>query len=228
LPDEVEYYVVEFVYVEGIFQGTNTSMPASDEPSNWARFEDYVVSRGNISVANTGPGTSGFIGGNIIADFLDIEFQPVIFEGFNEAFPSVIRGEADCMIGSYTSGIDWVAEGQMQYVVTTAYEQPKDIVGVGDYTMDTADDVPYDNFTLIGALTDATFSFVLPPDTPEAISTLWEDALLRSMNDEAFVSQMGGVDRPVNPLNGEETRELVLSKFNIMLENEELLKSMEV
>lgn len=218
-PDDIVWGIDDWEYVAQISYNIKTLVGPSDGPSNWDEVVDHVESEGSWRAASDGVGAPGHIGGIILSNELDVQMDPVHYEGVSEAMTGIARGEADWGIINWSSALPWVEDGDVGFAVKFGEEQ---VSPDADVPLAPEEGVP--NWETVAGLTNVTRVFALTPGTDQEIVDIWEDVLLEAMNDEEFIEWAEEEERPLTPGDAEEATSNMALAGEVYEENADLLR----
>ena len=174
-------------------------------------FDDLVNSDDTVRFVAQGPGANDFIAPNIIGDAYGFPFEIVTgFAGSGEARASVIAGDADAHVLPIDSQLGAIEAGDVRPIVTVD-EEPDPLLPDVPTIYDTeppSDDAKdiVDNLVALGQTGRA---IVASPEMGDDRVEALRDAFQCAIEDDELVSSLEEQERPLNPLGGQETADLV-------------------
>jgi tripartite-type tricarboxylate transporter receptor subunit TctC len=221
---DVAYRTEDFVFFGQVAYNVKTIVSARDGGAEtWDEMVSQAQEDGVMRVSTGGNGSPAHIAMAVIIDGLDgVEAEFVHYGGVAESMTAIARDEADYTVANYSSAIPFVGDGgEVKYVFALNDEQP-----TSDSDLPLAPDVGVPNWQTSADLVNTIRAFVLPPETPDAIQSTWESALLDSLEDEEFLAWAEENGRPITAADGATVRERTLNALQSMRDQEELLDGM--
>jgi tripartite-type tricarboxylate transporter receptor subunit TctC len=179
--------------------------------SDLQTFQDVVDSGDKLKFVATGPGSSDYINGNVVAKAFELDYDVATgFAGAGEATTSVIAGQADLHVMPYDSVVKNFTSGDARPLVVLSEELPQympEAPLIGDF--EPSSDEGQQLLDDLAALTSAGRSVTAPPGMDEARLDALREAFTCAMEDEKLLAELDGQKRPVNFVEGAEYAGLV-------------------
>lgn len=156
---------------------------------------------GKITVASAGVGSSGFVGAELFANFFDVEYRHVPYEGGNPAVIATVSGESEVTMQLSTEVADMLRAGKLRAIATMGGE-PLEIFGYG--TIPPIQE-KYPDFPVTGF----HFGIMIPKDVPSEVITTVQQIFAQVAQSETvkkFAEEKGAV---AVALYGEEADQVV-------------------
>lgn len=153
----------------------------------------------SITYGATGPGSTSFIATNIVNETLGIPFDIITgYKGSSDYLLGLIRGDFDAAMINFSTASSYIESGDIKALAVFGTDS-------SDPDVADADD--------LGAPELANIRVVrmmgAPPDLPEDVKTMLEDALLAAMDDVDFRSWLESTGNEAHPANAAETKAAV-------------------
>lgn len=182
---------------------------SNDSP--FQSFDDILNAAEPVRFVAQGPGSGDYINTNLLAAAYEIPSDVITgFSGAPEARTSVIAGDADAFVSPVDSSFGAIEAGDVRPVVTVGKERDPllpDVPTVSDTPPESEEgQEALDNLI---AFLETGRSVVAPPGMDEERLAALREGMACALADEALLKEFEAQDRPLNPLGGEETAELV-------------------
>ena len=173
-------------------------------------FQDVIDSGDKLKFVATGPGSSDYINGNVLAQSFELDYDVATgFAGSGEATTSVIAGQADLHVMPFDSVLKYFKSGDARPLVVLGKELPKYMVEaplIGDFKPPAEGQQLIDD---LEALTSAGRSVTAPPGMEEAQLDALREGFTCAMEDEELLAELETQERPVDYLSGEDYADVV-------------------
>ena len=140
---------------------------------------------GSVTMGTGGAGTSGHVGGLVIAELAGVTFNHIPYAGGNPAIIATLGGEVEFNTQTLSEMIDHVRSGSLRALATLS-DQVVEVVGVNgeiisipsaaDYIAELAEWLPL----------GGSIGFMVPADTPDYIVSALNDAYNYAVQTDAF------------------------------------------
>ncbi|PLR79535.1 tripartite tricarboxylate transporter substrate binding protein [Bacillus canaveralius] len=148
-------------------------------------------------VSTRGLASNDSIVGAITLTKMGVNWEPLNHEATSEAVLSVIRGDADILFGSYESQQKYIDSGDLKPAIWFGTERnPKfpDVPIPSELGMPEFNEI-FDTYKMIGA----------PPNMPEDVSSILEEAIKKSVEDPEFQEVLKKMKRTSSYLDAKAT-----------------------
>ena len=200
----VAYDLSTVTWLGRVSADNNIALVSESSPYNSIEDLDenkkYVVSTKGLQSQDT-------IAGAVTLSELGIDWEPLNHQGTGEAALSVIRGDADIIWSSYESVYQYVDSGDLKPLIFYGDEHHPDFPDVpipSDLGLSPEINEGFNAQRLIGA----------PPELPEDLRTILEEAVMKAVEDPEFHEQMERMERTVFYLDAPGSEELAESALN--------------
>ncbi|MDW7730488.1 MAG: tripartite tricarboxylate transporter substrate binding protein [Bacillota bacterium] len=214
LVEEQAYVTRDFELLAQMATYNVAIFTGADSPYNTL---DDLKAADNIIV-----GASGSPQRNEVIPFtaLDLEVSYVSgYDGTADVMVALARGDVDLTVSPDTTGLDYVLSGDVRPLIFLGTE-PSEAFENSGIDCPTAAELGYPELgSLVGPRIIAA-----PPGTPEHITSVLEDAILKSMADPDFLAWADEAGRPMHPVSSEGCGEIVQGMFNLFTPYTELLR----
>jgi len=190
--------------------------------SEWAGIEEIQAYAKTQPVKMANGGIAAI---NIVSfDALGLPFESVFHEGSSESILSVVRGDTDISIFTWTSMLDSIKAGDVKPVVLvgtppTTPEEPGFEEAQGVPTLDEV--AGKDG---LGAALEQHRIIVAPPGTPDCVVTILSDALQASLTDADLVAQAKAADLLPVPVDAAGTQQIIQNTIDTLNGYADLIK----
>lgn len=189
-------------------------------------FQDIVDAGEPVRFVAQGPGANDFIAPNVIGAAYDFPFEMITgFAGSTEARTAVIAGDADAHVLPIDSQLSAIESGDVRAIVTID-EEPDPLLPDTPTIYDTeppgeeAREI-VDNLVAMGQTGRA---LIASPQMDESRVDALREGFQCAIDDPALVEELEAQQRPLNPLGGEETAQLVEEVLNAPESFQELVR----
>ena len=169
-----------------------------DSPHN--SIDDLKSLGRNVTYGATGPGSTSYFATNIVNETLGIPFDIITgYKGSSDYLLGLIRGDFDSAMINFSTARSYLESGDIRALaVFGADSNDPQVADAGD----------------LGAPELANIRVVrmmgAPPDLPEDIKTMLEEALLAAVEDAEFKAWLESTGNEAHPANAAETAAAVL------------------
>lgn len=190
--------------------------------SEWDGIEDLQAEGKNRSLKMSNGGIAAI---NVVTlDALDIPWESVFHEGSSESILSIVRGDTDFAIFTYTSMLEGIQAGDTKPVLLigtkpTSDEQPGFAEAQGVPTLDEVSGTEG-----LGAALEQHRIIVAPPNTPDCVVTILSDALQASLADPELVEQAAAAELLPVPVDAAGTQEIINNTITTLNGYSDLIK----
>ena len=179
--------------------------------SSFETFEDVVDAGEAVRFVAQGPGANDYIAPNIVGAAYGFPFEVVTgFAGAPEARGAVIAGDADAHVLPVDSQLSAIEAGEVRPLVTIDEEADPllpDVPTIYEAAAPEGDAKEIiDNLVALGQTGRA---LIASPQMAEEKVEALREAFTCVMEDDELLGELEKQKRPVNPLGGQETAELV-------------------
>lgn len=179
--------------------------------SEFGSFQDVIDASEPVRFVAQGPGSGDFINTNLLQAAYGFPVELITgFAGAPEARTAVVADDADAFLSPVDTNLGAIQSGDVEPLVVVA-EEPDPLIPDVPTVFDTppADD---DGQQILGSLVDLLNTgraVIAPPGTDEEHTAALREGLACALGQEELVEQSEAQDRPLQPLGGEETADLV-------------------
>jgi tripartite-type tricarboxylate transporter receptor subunit TctC len=179
--------------------------------SGFESFEDVVAADEDVRFVAQGPGANDYLAPNIVGAAYGFPFEVVTgFAGAPEARTAVIAGDAEAHILPVDSQLAAIEAGEVRPVVTIDEEPDPllpDVPTIYDAAAPEGDAKEIiDNLVALGQTGRA---LIASPNMAEERVEALREAFTCVMENEDLLAELEEQQRPVDPLGGQETADLV-------------------
>ena len=179
--------------------------------SDFQTWQDIVDAEETVRFVAQGPGANDYLAPTILGEAYGFPHEIVIgFAGSTEARQAVIAGDADAHILPIDSQLPAIEAGGVRPVVTIAEEPDPLLPDTPPISETEAGDAEaqaiVDNLIAMG---ETGRSLIASPQMEEDRVTALREGYQCAVEDPELVEQLEAQQRPLNPLSGEETAQLV-------------------
>ena len=179
--------------------------------SGLASFEDVLSAGEPVRFVAQGPGANDFLAPNILGAAYGFPFEVVTgFAGSAEARTAVIAGDADAHILPIDSQLSAIEAGEVQPLVTIDEEADPllpDVPTIYDAAPPEGD--AKEIIDSLVALGQTGRALIVSPEMPEASVEALREGFQCVVEDEQLLGELEQAKRPIAPLGGQETADLV-------------------
>jgi tripartite-type tricarboxylate transporter receptor subunit TctC len=209
--DEVLFRAAEFEWLSGVLGEptvitTSADGPIKDLPSLIAAG----AANGAIRLTSTGVMNSHSVAGLVFERALGVPVQIIGgFNGTDDAFAAVLRGEADGLLASVGTGTRYARAGEGTIIVSLSKERSlfsPDIPALGEQNV-AADAQPL--VQMQSDIADITRAIVAPPGTDAAAVAVLRWAFEQVLTNEQFLADALSQGRDLEWRSGEEITRMV-------------------
>ena len=201
---EVGYDLSKVTWLGRVGADNNIALVSKD--SKYKSMKDFTPDKKYI-VSTKGLQSQDTLAGVITLSELGLDWEPLNHEGTGEAALSVIRGDADIIWSSYESVKQYIDSGDLVPILYYSNEPHPDFpdvpipsdLGISPEVID-----GFNSQRLIGA----------PPNLPEDVSQILQEAIQKAIEDPEFVDQMEKMERSVSYMDAEGSADMVNSALN--------------
>lgn len=173
---------------------------------------DHAEENGEITFVSTGVLNPHTISALVFEQIFDVPVRVVAgFDSTNDAFASVLRGEAQVMLSSVGTAVEHRNAGEAFLPLTISMERSDladDVPSISDYE-ELLDDNSRGLVEVTDALHVASRSIVAPPNTdPDALAAL-RAALEATLANPDFQAEADENNRPMSWASGEEVASII-------------------
>lgn len=205
---EADFDLNEFTWIGRLLEDPDMVFVAPD--SEFQSMEDLQNAGRELKVGLTSLGAGSGIGAILVGDAYDLDWTPVTHEGGTEARLSVIRGDTDYVVINVQSAQSEIEAGDLRPILAAReVEQFPDVPVVDDDELGTALSV--------------TYEVAAPPDLPPEIRDALAQAFTEAANDPEFLAEMEEAGFPADPVDAQETEEVVANTLQIYEEYKEVI-----
>lgn len=186
----------------------NVVVVGADSPIT--SFQDMVDSSEPIRFVAQGEGANDYIAPNIIAQAYDFPYEIITgFAGSPEARTAVVAGDADAHALPVDSQLAAIESGDVRAIVTID-EEPDPLLPDTPtiYETDPGEDAKAIIDSLV-AMGQTGRALMASPEMDDARLTALREGFQCAVEQDALLTELEEQQRPLNPLSGEETAELV-------------------
>ena len=190
------------------------------EPNVWVAGRSSEV--GNLEHARTtpgfrfgatGPGASAYVYPSLLAAALDLPDTEIVtgFDSANESAVAATRGDIDGLVGGIASRLTPIEDGDHVAILSLTDEphpQLPDTPAIGELELDDDQNEIVDGLLSLIAMGRPVAA---APDVPPAHLEFLRAAFERAIERPELVEEAAAVERPLDPLSGEEMQELAAS-----------------
>lgn len=190
--------------------------------SEWESIEDVQATAAEraLKMAN-----GGIAAVNVVTlDALDIPWESVFHEGSSESILSIIRGDTDFSIFTYTSMLEGIQGGDIKPVLLIGTPPASDAEpgfeeAQGVPTLDEASGQEG-----LGAALEQHRIVVAPPGTPDCVVQILSDALQASLADPELVEQAAAAELLPVPVDAAGTQEIINNTVETLNQYSDLIR----
>lgn len=179
--------------------------------SRFQSFQDVVDAEEPVRFVAQGPGTNDFIAPNILGPAYGFPFEVVTgFQGSGEARTVLISGDADAHVLPIDSQLSAIESGEVRPVVTV--DEEPDVLLPDVPTIYETDPPSEDAQNIIDGLVTVGQTgrgMIVSPEMGQDGVAALREGLQCALENPELISAMETQKRPLNPLGGEETAQLV-------------------
>ncbi|MBX3030236.1 MAG: tripartite tricarboxylate transporter substrate binding protein [Chloroflexi bacterium] len=185
-----------------------------------AAVQEHAATTGFVRMAN-----GGIAAVNVVSfDALGLNWEGVFHEGSSESILSLIRGDTDISIFTYTSLLDNIKAGDVRMLVLvgtqpTSPEQPGFEEAQGVPTLDEVTGQEG-----LGAALEQHRIIAAPPGTPDCVVDILSDALMASLTDPELVAQARAADLLPVPVDAAGTQAIIENTVTTLNEYADLIR----
>jgi len=180
--------------------------------SEFETFQDLTEAERPVRFAATGPGGTSYLLPTVLAPVYDFELDIVTgFAGSGEMQAAVTRGDTDALTMVLDAAAASFEAGDLRPLVLVGAEDGEsgDVPTVADFPpVGETEQQVLDSYV---ALVQTARSVAAPPGLSEDILASLREGLECAFADDALQAQAEAAGRPLDPLPGDETAELVES-----------------
>ncbi|MGH3326413.1 MAG: Bug family tripartite tricarboxylate transporter substrate binding protein [Streptomycetales bacterium] len=183
---------------------------------------DDLRQRSPVKQAMTGFASSEGVDTIILYDKFGIEYTPVMHEGNSEARLSIIRGDTIAGISSLESALEELQAGDLKPILYAGQKPRQDEPGY---------EIVKDVETLeqagqpdLGSGLEAQRIIVAPPELPDEIKGVLDDAIQDALADPAFQRKAAESNLAPNPLGADETDSLVRETLRFLSGHRDVIR----
>lgn len=156
-----------------------------------------------------GVGSDAFYATRVLGETLDFPYKIIAgYPGSGEADAALLAGEVEASVNSVDSALQTVEGGKATPVLFVSNE-PSELLPDVPTVADVGDEAQQATLTSLAAIYDLERILVAPPGVPEEAADCLGEAINAALTDQALVDELEAAERTLNPLNREETLELV-------------------
>ncbi len=186
-------------------------------------FEDFLTA--NTTISSTSTTGSTYV--NPVAMIAAFELQSKIvtgFEGSSGTDLAVMRGDVDATMGSMSSKLSAIANGDLKPIVVINEEEVPELPGVPNAKPFAKSNEAKQIINAISSIAAAGRSIATSPGVPQERVEFLSDAFMKVLNNPELLDKAAKADMPINPLAGDELKKLIDTSFQLP---EELIKALE-
>ena len=220
----VQFDVTELSWLGRVAAEPDVVAVAPD--SDFQTFQDLIDAERPVRFAASGPGGSSYMLPTVLAPVYGFPLEIVTgFAGSGEIQAAVTRGDADAMVVVLDAAAPLFEAGELMPLVLIGAEEGEsgsDVPTVAEFPA--VGETEQQVLDAYGSLVQTGRSVVAPPGLPEDVLTALREGLQCALENEELGSQAETAGRPLDPLPGAETAELVESVLNAPEAFQELVR----
>lgn len=204
-----QYDLKEFSWITRIAPGVDALSVAAD--SEFRDFQDLMDADRPVRFVATGPGSNEYFDATVLSSVFGFRVDMITgFEGSDEARAAVLRGDADAHIQSLDSALEAIEAGDMRALLVVDSRRSESVPDVPTvYEYEPVDESQRANLDALVELVKTGRPVSGPPGLPEDVLASLREGFRCVLNNKKFLAQARENQRPVDPLPGEATTELV-------------------
>lgn len=204
-----KYDLKKFSWITRIAPGVDVLSVAAD--SEFKDFQDLIDADRPVRFVATGPGSNEYFDATVLSNVYGFRADMITgFEGSGEARAAVLKGDADAHIQSLDSALESIEAGDTRGLVVVdsrPNETVPDVPTVYDY--EPVDESKRDTLDALVELVKTGRPVSGPPGLPENVLASLREGFRCVLTNKKFLAKARENQRPVDPLPGKDTSELV-------------------
>lgn len=234
--DVVDFDPTNFTFYPRVAGSTVSLAVASD--SDISSFSELIEAIQNeevkIGMKNlTGTATMAYVALGVVEEIYELNNvldNVVQYDGTGPIMSGLQRGEVQVTGGAYSSLLQYHESDDVDIIaVYTQDEEPPNPETTPDAETLATTDVDLQNPQEIISMAGGMYHrvFAGPPDIPEERAEIFRTAVRNAIQDPDLQAEAEENDRPINFLNSEETKEGVVTMYELWEDNQDLLRRLE-
>jgi tripartite-type tricarboxylate transporter receptor subunit TctC len=204
--ESVQFDAAEFEWIARVVGEPEVLLTAKDGPlETMEDLLEHAEETGSITFTSTGVMNEHSMSALVIEEWFGVPVEIVAgFDGTNDAFAAVMRGDADAMFASVGTGVEHSNADEAHMVVATSAERPSiadDVPAITEFDGDPDAQVLID---VTDALHFASRAIIAPPGTDAAAVAALRDAFENVFTNQEFLDEMEAGGRVIEFMSGEE------------------------
>lgn len=156
-----------------------------------------------------GVGSDAFYATRVLGETLGFPYEIIAgYPGSGEADAALLAGEVQASVNSIDSALQTIEGGKATPVLFVSNEPSEQLPDVATVT-DVGDAAQKETLASLAAIYDLERILVAPPGVSEETAECLGEAINAALTAPALVEELEAAERTLNPLNREETMELV-------------------
>lgn len=200
-----EFKAMEYTYLYGVTGGDYNGIYVKYD-SPYQTINDLVeaAKKGKVTMSGSGVGTNSDMSMRLLEKPAGVKFEYVSYDGGTEAAVAVAGGHVDSGVGNVVSLKQMVEEKKIRILAVIGKERHANFPDVP-----TAIEAGYE-----GAAMDVCVGMIAPPNLPEDIAKILEDALSKAVADPEFKAQADKLGATLKPLGAAEFKAVAENIYN--------------
>jgi len=179
----------------------------------YAESQPVIMSHGGVAAVNV-----------VSMQALGLPYTGIFHEGSSESVLSVVRGDGEIAVFTWTSMIEHIQAGDIKPVVIVGTKDPE-IMPAYELAADVPSLDEASGQEGLGAALEQHRILVAPPETPDCVIDILSDAFVSAMEDPALVAEAEAAELLPVPLGAEETQQIIQNTYDSLQEYADLIRA---